>query len=551
MPTIKQYDPGQLGLQPSEIGVEATAAAGRRLGMFYNQVGEATQRFGDRAGQELGSAIKDAGDTEVLRETHQQVSHGSATFSTVLDNLTNAWNDTAKNADPNDPSVAAKFRETVLEPALDKFREGFTTEASQNWAEHHIEELRQHFFEKTSADMSTLAGQAVKVNAVQTINTLSNTALNDPSALPFALKSLDSSVGGMVASSPNLKGASAGAVRSEISEKGRESIVKAAAIGTIQKTGQVPDWVTDPQYSKYVNGAELKQLQKAAEVQNRTNVLLQKQTALYERQQADLKVHAGMSKIMSDNVTVDQATGRLTINPNYFKESLDLARSNPDAPIASTAARTMLDWGEHQQNAETKVSDDPATRQFNIDHMFDPDPNTATTEIKIMQDEVEGKLSRTTAAVQIQLVKQLQEQPLRGPVWQDAMKAAQGELVLSGVGIPGKDIAGEANYAKFVQTFIPQYLSAVRSGKVPPNALDLKDPTSMISQAMAPFKRTVQDRMRDYTSTLGGVGNVTGATVENAPAFKPPATWQYSPSRDQYKDPATGKLYDRAGHEVK
>jgi hypothetical protein len=547
VPNIVEINaPQNIGLQPSEIGPEAAAAAGRRLGAFYNQVGEAKQRFGERAGQEIGSSIRDAGDTALLYETHREVSHGSATFASLADDLTNKWNDTAKNADPNDPSAAAKFREEVLEPALDKFRQGFNTEASQNWAEHHIEQLRDHMFEKTAADMSTLAGQAAKVNTAQTINTLSNTVYKDPSGLKFALDSLDSSVGGIVSSSPNLRGAAAATVRSEISERGRESIVKSAAIGAIQKTGQVPDWVNDPQYSKYVSGPELKQFQKAAEVQQRTNMLIAKQDRLTQQQLDDQAVHAATNKAFNDNVTIDPSTGRPIIKPQFFQDSLAIAHKYPNAPNAGATVRTLLDWGEHQQNLKSNPVDDPDTRQFNIDHMFDADK--PTTEIKILRDEAEGKLTRTTAAVQIQLVKALSEQPLKGPIWQDTMKAAQAELVLSGVGLPGKDIAGEANYAKFVQSFIPQYLSAVRSGNVPPNALDLKDPNSMVSQAMAPFKRTMTQRMNDYTKVLG-VDNtagqtVTGVSVKDQPVIRTQADYDKLAPGSSYLAP-DGKVHTK------
>src|SRR5512142_209299 len=110
MPVIRPFETGGLGLQPSEIGVESEAAAGRRLGLFYNQVAQARQNFGQRAGQEIGSGIHAAGVALVTGETNREVSHGAATFATLSADLTDKWNAIAKNADPNDASVAAKFR---------------------------------------------------------------------------------------------------------------------------------------------------------------------------------------------------------------------------------------------------------------------------------------------------------------------------------------------------------------------------------------------------------------------------------------------------------
>lgn len=344
MAKIETFDAGNLALQPTEVGVEAAAGAGRRLGAFYNQVGEATQRFGERAGQEIGGAIRDAGQAAIDFEDHREISHGAATFATLTDNLTNQWNDAAKNADPNDPAVAAKFRETVLEPALEKFRDGFNTEKSQQFAESHIEQLRQHMFEKTSSDMSTLAGQAAKVNATQTVNTLSNTALNDPSALNFALKSFDTSVEGIVGSSPNLKGATAAAVRSEISEKGREQIVKSAALGAIMKTGELPAWTSDPQYSKYVNGIELKQLQQYAQTVQRMG----QNEARSQRQEADYNNKKDFNAKMYDleASTLPQKAGDRPTLPSDYWDKLRALSIHPGAALEPGRFKTMVQAGE-------------------------------------------------------------------------------------------------------------------------------------------------------------------------------------------------------------
>src|SRR5262249_55191989 len=141
-----------------------------------------------------------------------------------------------KNTDPNDPAVASRFLTDRVGPTLDKFREGFTTEKSQAWAEHFIEGVRNHMFEKTTADMSSRAGIAVTSNIHNIANTGSNTAIQDPSSLPFLLSNVDHIVDGIVGSSPNLKGVDAARVRSEVAQKIKEQYAKSAAIGAIAKS---------------------------------------------------------------------------------------------------------------------------------------------------------------------------------------------------------------------------------------------------------------------------------------------------------------------------
>jgi len=89
-------------------------------------------------------------------------------------------------------------------------------------------------------------------------------------------------------------------------------------------------------------------------------------------------------------------------------------------------------------------------------------------------------------------------------------------------GLPGKDSVGISNYSTFMQTFVPQYLAKQRAGTLPPNALDVKDPNSMISQAMAPFKRTQAQRMQDYVGAAGGIGATSPGKREDVMPAIPP-----------------------------
>ena len=132
-------------------------------------------------------------------------------------------------ADPNDPTVAQKFREQVLEPQLEDFGSDAATEAGQSFAQSHVAALRNHMFEKTAADMSTLAGVAAKVNFEKTVNALSNTAMNDPSSLDHSLQIAESSIKGMAGSAPNLSAADAARVTDEGLQHAKEQIVKSAS----------------------------------------------------------------------------------------------------------------------------------------------------------------------------------------------------------------------------------------------------------------------------------------------------------------------------------
>lgn len=549
----EQSAPENLSINPTEMGVDARAAVARRGGAFYNQAAEAISDTGRR----VGSAIKDVGQVADDYVTHRDISKGAAEGTAIVANANTLWNQKLKdpNFDPNDPSTGQKFMTETLEPALTKFKEGFSTERSQQWAEQFTAQYRKHMFEKTASDMSTLAGIAVQQNVHKTVNQLSSAAASDPSSLDFALQTIDHTIGGMTKSSPNLDAATSATVNTELTQKAKESVVKAAVAGMITKNPNIDLDAIQKKYGDFIKGDEMKMFQKAAQNQAKVDKLQEKQLETYTRQNNERAAEDGANKVIEKNVRIDPQTGRPSIDPKYFSDALELAKM-PNAPPG--LARSLIDWGEHQQNlkAET-VIDDPNVKRDLTDRLFDTD--RPTTRIDLMKAQVQGKLSNQSFQSMERLVTELETSPLKGPVWSTTTAAVKDALIVSVPGIPGKDTVGTTNYATFMQTFIPQYLAKSRAGTLEPNALDVKDPTSMISKAMEPFKRSPQQRMQDYVSAAGGIG----AKSESAPAA-PQATrmvgdvpvpkalggiadLQFNKSTMQWRDRASGKIYDRTG----
>lgn len=325
MPNITQYDaPQGIGLRPTESGIDANVQAARRIGAFASQKAEAVGKTLGLEGRMLDSSIRDVGQVAVDYEDHREISRGAPAGMQLNENLTNAWNDIAKNADPNDPSVKDKFLQEQVEPALEKFRQGFSTEKSQQWAEQHVDIIRQHMYEKTSADMMTLAKKATFENAEQLKNSATNTAVSDPSSVPSLLKGLDHSIDGIVGSSPNLKGADAATIRSTLSQSMREAIVKAGAFGAIQNAANpeaaAAEWTKN--YPKEINGIEAMQLAKAAKTQNKVNAATDKAEQLQKKQEAVFDLNSRFEKITA---SVYQPDGSMRASPEAFKQMVALA----------------------------------------------------------------------------------------------------------------------------------------------------------------------------------------------------------------------------------
>jgi hypothetical protein len=274
MPNI--YDPGFdiPDIRPTEIGVEATAAAGRRLGTYGEQIAASKQQ----EGRIIGQTVKAVGDQAVQYEEHREINTGSRHAADMMATLNQSWNDyvTGRDIDPNDPQrqdklearlnnpqAAQQWREDKLEPALDQFKQGFLTQGGQDWAERFVDAYRDHATVKAASDISQMAGHVVQANVEKTFNSLSSTVFNDPSTLDFARDTLDHSIYGSVSTSHNLQPDKVAEVSSELKQKGEEQLVKAAVQGAIVRGGDWQKIANDPKNAPYINQAETLQFFRA------------------------------------------------------------------------------------------------------------------------------------------------------------------------------------------------------------------------------------------------------------------------------------------------
>lgn len=304
MPRIP-FDAGNVALRPTEIGIEATAAAARRINTPFNQVagalsglGAETAALGNKEaraiaaeGSAISGGIEAAGGLALKYQEHRELTQGTAALAGFLDAKTKQWDDAVKSADPNDTTIAQNFRDG-LETDFEKFRDGFLTEKGQQWADAHIASARQHFYQKTGSDMAALAGAALKNNVQSTADNFSNTAMRSPDfhTVDYLLGTVDSTVGGLVGSSPNIKGTDAAKTSLQLSDDLKRHIVKSGAVGAIQKSSDpvatAKAW--GEKYPDLLSADDLNKLSKAADSQvraQRTQENYDKRVAAQETKQ--------------------------------------------------------------------------------------------------------------------------------------------------------------------------------------------------------------------------------------------------------------------------
>lgn len=219
MPNIRQFENRQ-NLQPDDRAARATSFAANTVRASYGE-----------AGREIGSGLQAFGEQYSRIQAQQEISAGLAASAEIQDGFTTQWDVTLKNADPNDPSTAPQFRQENVEPALEAWVGTFQTEQGKQWATNRAASIRQHFFEKTAADQSFLAGRAAIQNIQQFSTGMSNTVLQDPTSLNMALGTVDQAILAIIEANPALDARTAANVSTELRESLRKELVKSAFIG--------------------------------------------------------------------------------------------------------------------------------------------------------------------------------------------------------------------------------------------------------------------------------------------------------------------------------
>lgn len=218
MPVIREYE-NKAGLRPEANPQTAVNAGNAKL--------QAARAEGAMF-ESLGQTAAQIGKTWEEQRVREEISQGYALEAQVTDNITEAWNNTIKNADPNDPQTAQKFRDDELEPLLQAYATGFKTTKGQQWAEARVATLRQHFYDKTIADQSRMAGVAAVSNLETTTNAMEATLQKDPTMLPLMLGTADSMVEGILQSNPHFTPDQVAKFRGELAPAIRKSMTLAA-----------------------------------------------------------------------------------------------------------------------------------------------------------------------------------------------------------------------------------------------------------------------------------------------------------------------------------
>lgn len=572
MPNIREFNaPADLGLRPSSVGTEATAAAARHIESSYNQAAESVASVGTRA----GSLVRDVGQQIDQIDTHRQVGKGSADAAAALDGFNKDWdltlnggtdangNDVPK-ANPNDPAVAKKWLEEKFEPWSDQFTQGFTTERGQAWAQSRVDQLRQHFFEKTTGDQSRLQGIAMHQNGVATINHYSNAVRDDPSSVDFALKAADDSIASMFHSSLTIDGPTAAKLHSDVSEMAKTQIVRSYYMGLSEKNpDEAVKQLNAGKFTDYISGPEARQIISAARGYQRIALAADRDATAKQDHQDKAQFHSAMNAIELD--TLPKNAGDKPVLPADYWDRVKAAGQMPGATQEPGRLAAMVANGERLTERLNKpeplgrVSHDTTIDLLNRIRAPDGDANRVTDNNEIYRAYGDGKLnSADFHFLQTEFNNiRTPEGEMLGKRKAEFLQGFKAQITKANPLLGKLDESGDEQFYNFTLNVENKMAEYRKAGKNPFDLLNPANPDYLGNpKAILPFQVPLQTSLQNRVDALtrsapapdAAVPKIAGMVVP--PSLRGIAGLEGSAKAKQFRDPS-GKVYDATGKEVK
>lgn len=519
---IREYEAGTAGLQTSQAGINAFEDVARLQRANWGEVG-----------REIGRGIGKIEEKIELRQTQKEMNEGAAAFAALWSNKNQAWNDLEKATDPNDATIAPKFLNDDLEPSLEGFVSSFKTEKGRQWAQNQVDNLRQHFFEKTTADLATRARSAVNANLMETGNITSNLVMQDPSSLDAAIGFIKSSVQQQIEDAGALTGTDAGELASTITQQSVENVVQAAFIGMAQKNPQAfLDDLASGALDKYTGGIDAKTIKTISDYA----------TSQLKAQEADAKA-AVVAQEKADKAAVDKAVvdllrdtlqpdGTLMVPVDAKKRLMDNIAPMPGAvPADITTTSNFLDAVREDAAKGVKATTTPEIYQdFSRRSFLSPGDPNVLTQREILKARTDRLLSDADATLFLKNISEDVQDPEKvadNNYFKAFLEGYKSSITKSSMMTP--DGAGDQRYYQFTRDMLARFNAGKANGR---SSSELLTPTSQYfilgpnARELAKYQLTLaeatanmQEGAQTVTPTLAPVVSSQAAPSESLDTF--------------------------------
>jgi len=524
MAAIKEYNAPNAaeGLNPSNAGLSAeeslastAISTGSRIRQDYDQAGRAIGSGITAVGEAAGAAYKQFVEQPDINKI------ALAQAQTQSD-INDAWDEAQKKGNLNDPTLGKKFIEGDLEDKLTDFVDGATTKAGKQYAFDEAVRMRNHMFEKTTADVATRAGQAVMVSMDEQKNILSNAVRKDPTSFDSALAAWNAGLKARIASSPGLDAGTASKLQTIVSEHGASELAHAAILGTAAYDPAAAKAMLDSgKFDKYVDGTQTAAMIKNMDYASRA-------TQNFQRAEQDRAAQATSDKAVRDY--------ELQVRQDPSKVSAIQAIQDPNLTRTDAVYIAKMIDREAKPEALAKVSNANEANLYQRVYLPEGDPMKITDVTPIRQAYIAGKLTQTARD---NLIKQVTDQQTEdgqkiAPTKARFFTAAKTMITKSNPMMGVLDKEGDQKFYEFQNYVDDQINDARRQGKSVYPLLTPGNPAYLASPAVLQgFQKSMGDSMRDGAAALRrGTANDTPPALKDYPDAKKAVDGNYHVQRD-------------------
>lgn len=451
-----------------------------------------------KALQSLGGTVGDVAKVVINRQEQSEVSDLNTKFAQAQADYTKKWQETLQSADPGDKDVASKFMQDFNDHA-ESLGEGLSTRAGQLFFQRQKAELGAHFETTANAMTAELAGMKARQDYTRTVDSLSESLINDPALFEKSLASLDEQIGIAVAGGMPRKAAL------ELQAKDRATLAKNTVEGYMQKDPEgTRKRLEAGEWAGYLDGDTKLQLMREIH----TTISAQHADAERQRQQAE-RVKKERQNAQQTTFLAQLVKGELTAQEVIQNKVLD--------SFGSGSKEQFIGLIQKMNAAGGKMTKDPSRFVELFQAIHD---GTLTDENDLNEyvgDGIDEKWLQTLR----------NEMQGKGTIEGDAASQAKDAMTKTAYQVLARpdalgvaDPQGAENYKNFLLDFIDKWNLKVQQGVSARRLRDPKDPEYMGNDYLAYNKDTL-GRVQALGMAAGG-GAVPVSSMAPAPEARAP-----------------------------
>lgn len=506
MPRIREYFARdvKINVGPLQSLASAQAEAGRSQA-------NAIKTQWDSAGKAISDTFSIVEKHLEQNDTSKLTADGAMTHA----QLKKQWSETVAQADPNDPEVADKFMNDVVQPTLDKMSEGINTQRGQEMYEQMAARIKADMFETSAVDQSTLRGNAA-VNNLQTFrNKTSSSLQTDPTGFRTAVAMTDVVLQNYQATYGNEK------TRDQLMTLGHE-MKHEFAVSALQAMAKAnpaaaKKAIASGAYDEFIDGTDKNSLDSYADQQQGADDAEQKSAAVELRKTQKDAFNASAATLSGALIGED---GRVVVPPNYFKDLITLSQApEADAGTISALRNAAIAALDRQAKGPVVVSDPHVVDEFKNRMGLDPTDPRALTIDEVFQAAADGRLSEKDLGFYTKWVNSDSRDPEKNAAMREFNKVANAfKTSITKSNMLRSDAAGDLLFSDFTREAQSKLLAGLEAGKPLNELLDRFKPGNVFEgvDRYILSKTQARDQFRQQTK-----GTLRPADVKAAPEATP------------------------------